>query len=163
MRSIGIGTIIKDTVIFGKNVSIGYNCVIEDDCEIGDGTVIEHFVLLKKGTKIGKNCFVDSYVRSSGDNKIGNNVTLRFGCTIAREVTIWDNVFISPNVMTIYSNPTGEKVGGTVIGAGAYIGTAAVIGPGVKIAPEVVVGAQAFVDRSLSERGTYVGVPVRKL
>ena len=92
---------------------------------------IENFVVLKNGTKIGNNVFVDSYVRSSGDNRIGNNVTLRFGCTIAREVTVEDGVFVSPNVMTVYSKHTGEKVGGTVIGANSHIGTAAGIGPGV--------------------------------
>ena len=107
--------------------------------------------------------FIDSYVRSSGNNRIGDNVILRYGCTIAKEVTIQDSVFVSPNVMTIYTRHTGEEIIGTIIGKGSHIGTAAVIGPGVKIVPDTVVGAQAYVSKDITEAGVYVGVPAVKL
>lgn len=145
----------------GKNFKIGDFCIIHEDVEVGDNVTIENYVLLKKGTKIGSNVFVDSYVRSSGSNKIGNNVTLRFGSTIAREVTIEDNVFISPNVMTIYSTHAHNKVPGTFVGDSAFIGTAVVLGPGVKIEKGVVVGSMAYVDKDLSEKGIYVGIPAK--
>ena len=74
-----------------------------------------------------------------------------------------DDVFISPNVMTVYSRHTGEKVGGTLIGRGTHVGTAAVIGPGVNIAPNSVIGVNAYVNKNISEAGTYVGVPARKI
>ena len=146
----------------GKNFKCGSFVKIDEDVVVGDDVTIENFVLLKPGTRIGNNVFVDSYVRSSGSNKIGNNVTLRFGSTIAREVIVEDDVFISPNVMTIYTRHTGEKVGGTVIGQGTHVGTAAVIGPGVKIVPNCIIGAQAYVSRNITEPGTYVGVPAAK-
>jgi len=119
--------------------------------------------LLKKGTRIGNNCYVDSYFRSSGDNRIGNNVTLRFGSTIAREVYVDDGVFISPNVMTIYSKHTGERGTGTYIKNKAFIGTAAVIGPNVTIGEGVVIGANAYVSKDCLEEGIYVGVPAKKI
>ncbi len=159
---IGENCVIHPSVKFGENVKVGNNCVIMEGCEIGDETVVEHFVLLKKGTKIGNNCYVDSYVRSSGDNLIGDNVTLRFGSTIAREVIIKNNAFISPNVMTIYSTHEGKKMPGTIIGERAHVGTAAVIGPSINIGDDVVIGAMAFVSKHCEEPGIYLGVPAKK-
>ena len=145
----------------GKNFKIGFNCVIQENCEVGDDVIIEHFVLLKKGTKIGNNVYVDSYFKSSGNNEIGNNVTLRFNSTIAREVIVEDDVFISPNVMTIYSDHEGIKHPGTVIGKGSFIGTNAVIGGNVKISPGCVVGTLSYVNNDLIEPGIYVGTPAK--
>lgn len=155
--------IIHESFKHGKNFKIGNFCVIEKDVEVGDEINIQNYVLLKAGTKIGNNCYVDSYFRSSGDNKIGNNVTLRFGSTIARKVYVGDGVFISPNVMTVYSKHTGEKSSGTYIGSSAFIGTAAVIGPNVTIGSNVIIGSQAYVSKDCLEEGVYVGVPAKKL
>ena len=152
---------ISPSIRLGRGVTIGRNVIILDNCVIGGGTKVEHFVLLKEYTFIGNDCFIDSYVRSSGHNAIGNNVTIRFGSTICREATIEDNVFISPNVMTIYSTYEGKKAGGIVIGNGSHIGTGAVINAGVKICPGSVVGAMSLVTKDITRRGVYMGVPVR--
>lgn len=147
----------------GKNLKIGSFNVIEEDVIIGDNVDIQNFVLLKKGTRIGNNCYVDSYFRSSGDNKIGNFVTLRFGSTIAKKVFVGDNVFIAPNVMTVFSLPDGTKSSGTIIGAGVFIGTAAVLAPNITIEEGCVIGANTFVNKSILERGIYVGNPAKKI
>ena len=89
-------------------------------------------------------------------------MVLRFNATIAREVTVEDGVFVSPNVMTVYSTHERERKGGTVIGAGSHVGTNAVIGPGVKIAPDTVVGALAYVSKDIGP-GTYVGIPAKRM
>ena len=145
----------------GKKFQIGKHCVIQENCSVGYKVDIQHFVLLKKGTKIGDFCYIDSFVRSSGQNTIGSNVTLRFGSTIAREVTIEDNVFISPNVMTIYSDHHRVKKGGIVIGKHSFIGTNVVIAAGVKIAPNCVVGAMSLVTKDLRKAGIYMGIPAK--
>ena len=145
----------------GENFRIGFNCVIQQGCQVGDDVTMEHFVLLKSGTIIGNNVYVDSYFKSSGNNKIGSNVTLRFNSTVAREVTIEDDVFLAPNVMTEYSDHQGEKHPGTVIGKGSFIGSNAVISAGVRIAPGCVVGALSYVKGDLAERGVYVGTPAK--
>lgn len=64
--------------------------------------------------------------------------------------------------MTAYSKYTGEKVGGTVIGANSHIGTATGIGPGAKIAPNTTIGAIAYVAKDCEEPGIYVGIPAKK-
>ena len=145
----------------GKNCKIGNFCVIEEDVIIGDNVDIQNYVLLKKGTVIGSDCYVDSYFRSSGDNEIGNNVTLRFGSTIARKVFVADNVFISPNVMTVFSLPDGSKSAGTYIEKDAFIGTAVVLAPNITIVSGSIIGANSFVNKSILEKGIYVGNPAR--
>lgn len=145
----------------GENFSIGSNCVIQDGCKVGDNVRIEHFVLLKKNTKMGNDVYVDSYFKSSGDNVIGNGVTLRFNSTVARKVIVGDDVFLAPNVMTEYSDHEGVKHPGTVIGKGTFVGSNAVIAAGVKICPGCVIGSLSYVNKDLVEPGTYVGAPAR--
>lgn len=160
--AIGNNVTIGNGVTVGNNVTIGNNTVILNDVSIGDDTRIEHFVLLKTGTAIGDNCYVDSYVKSSGENSVGNNVTLRFNSTIARKVTIEDDVFISPNVMTIFSQPDGSKSSGTKICKGAFIGTASVLNPSITVGPGAVIGAMALVTKDCEAGATYIGVPAKK-
>jgi len=155
--------VFHESFINGDDCQIGDFCIIEEDCIIGNNVKIENYVLLKKGTVIGDNCYIDSYSRSSGDNEIGNNVTVRFGATIARKVFVRNDVFISPNVMTVYSLPDGSKSSATVIGARAFIGTAAVLAPNIVIKAGAVVGANSFVNKSILEKGIYAGNPAKKI
>jgi len=154
-------SIIHESFISGEDCQIGDFCVIEEDVIVGDNVDIQNFVLLKKGTRIGNNCYVDSYFRSSGDNEIGDNVILRFGSTIARKVYVENDVFISPNVMTVFSLPDGSKSAATIIKKDAFIGTAVVLAPNITIAAGTIIGANSFVNKSIKEKGVYVGNPAR--
>lgn len=154
---------IHPTFKYGRRFKMGRFCVIEEDVIVGDNVELGHFVLLKEGTRIGDDCYIDSYVRSSGQNRIGRNVTLRFGATIARNVDIEDEVFISPNVVTVFSLPNGTRSPGITIGKRAFIGTGAVIGAAVTIGEGVVIGANSYVHRDCLEKGLYVGNPARKV
>lgn len=51
---------ISDKAKIGKNVKIGFGCVIEAEVIIEDNTEIHHNVVIKNGTKIGKNCSIYS-------------------------------------------------------------------------------------------------------
>lgn len=142
----------------GKNLKIGKFCIIEDDVIIGDDVEIGNYVYLKSGTIIGNNTFIDSYVRSSGDNKIGDNCNIRYGATIARNVRICNDVFISPNVMTVFNKDKGQ----TVIQQKAFVGTAAVIDGGCYIAHHVQIGAMSYVNKDcLVQEGLYFGQPAK--
>lgn len=155
--------IIHPSFIHGKNFKIGHFCTIEEGVQVGDDVTIENYVLLKKDTWIGNNVFIDSYVRSSGNNTIGNNVTLRFGCTIAKRVAIDTGVFVSPNVMTIYSTHDHKTKGDTLINAHAFIGTAAIIGPGITIGKNVIIGANSYVTKNCIDGKIYFGNPAKKI
>jgi len=137
---------IANDVTLGENVEVGRFSIIDEGCEIGDDVIIKDFVRLAKNTKIGDRTSIDSYVRSSGDNSIGNDVTIRYGATIAHKVTVEDWVFISPNVMTVYTLPNRDVKGGIRIGEKSFISTGTVIGAGVEIGCKCLVGAQSFLS-----------------
>jgi len=158
---IGRFCIIEKNVIVGDDVTIGDHCKIMKGCRICSGTLLKDYIRLAPSTWIGKNCVIDSYVKSSGMNTIGHNVTLRYDAIIAREVTVEDDCFISPQVMTIYKSHKGEKIGGTVIGKGSFIGTNVTLNHGVKICAGCVVGSKALVSKDLTEKGIYIGVPAK--
>ena len=137
----------------GKNFKIGNFCIIKEDCEVGDNVTIKDYVRLARDTKIGNNCVIDSYVKSSGQNRIGNNVTIRYDAIIAREVTVKDDVFISPQVMFINVAFTEKEKKPTIIRQRVKIGTNATINDGVEIGENVIIGAHAFVVKDCLEKG----------
>jgi len=152
--------------IRGVNFTIGFFNLIESNVRVGNNVIVKNYVELRSGTRIGNDCYIDSRVSTSGgDNcRIGNNVTLRYGAIIARNVIIEDDVFISPQVGFINIPFKGTKTDKpTRIGKGALIGFNVTIREGITIAPGVIVGAKANVTRDLLKAGTYVGNPARLL
>jgi UDP-3-O-[3-hydroxymyristoyl] glucosamine N-acyltransferase len=157
-----VGNIIK-IPIRDINLKIGNFNIIEEDVIIGNNVTIGNYVYLARGTVIGDSCFLDSYVKSSGDNEIGDNVTLRYNATIAKKCTIGRFSYLSPNVMTIYSEPDGTVLGGISIGCNCFIGSNSTIGSGVSICDKTIVGAMSYVNKSIEEKGTYIGTPARRI
>jgi UDP-3-O-[3-hydroxymyristoyl] glucosamine N-acyltransferase len=147
----------------GKNLKIGWFCLIEEDVVVGDDVTICDYVVLKKGTVIGNGTFIDTGVISSGQNYIGNNVTIRYNTIIARKMHIEDEVFLSANIMNVFITHEVKHTSGTRIGRKAFIGANAVLGSDITIGPDVVIGALAYVAKDCLEPGTYVGVPAKKL
>lgn len=156
-------TLVYKGAELAEDVDIGHFCLIEPDVFVGSGTVIKNYVELRSGTRIGRDCFIDSYVVSSGDCQLGDRVTLRYGVIVARGTYIEDDAYVCPRTMFNNLNHKREAIGGAHVEAGVFIGTHAVIAAGIRIHSGVVVGAQAFVSKSLTEPGTYVGVPARKV
>ena len=138
-------------VDFGLNVKVVEPANLYE-CSIGDGSFIGPFVEIQKGVKIGKSCKIQSH---------------SFVCEL---VEIGDNCFIGHGVMFI--NDTFKNGGpahgdrslwkSTKIGNGVSIGSNATILP-VEICDDVVIGAGAVVTKNISEPGTYLGNPARKL
>lgn len=138
-------------VSFGLNVKVVqpvnlYECTIGDECFIGP------FVEIQKGVMIGKN------------NKIQSH---SFICEL---VTIGNDCFIGHGVMFINDKfKSGGPAGGdkskwedTRIGNNVAIGSNATILP-VDICDNVVIGAGALVAKSITEPGTYIGCPAKKI
>lgn len=142
----------------GKNVTIGNFVIIEPDVVIEDNVTIKDYVRLSSRTYIGEGCAIDSYVKTSGDCQVGNRCTLRYNCTIARSMSIGNDVFIAPNVMTIF-----EEGKFTSVGSRVKIYTASVLQAGVHVCDDAVIGAMSFVNSNIVEPGTYVGIPAKKI
>jgi len=127
--------------------------MIHPSFKYGDNLKMGHF-----------NVIDDSYVLSSGDCTIGNNVILRYQSVIARNVIIEDDVFFTAGVKLIFlTHNRSVTEDPLIIGRGCFLGDNAVIMGGVKIAPYCVIGACAFVNKDTEPNGVYIGIPARRV
>lgn len=106
------------------------------DTRIGEGTVIMADAVINPGAHIGRHCILNSGSIVEHDNRIGDYAHISVGAKVAGTVRI------------------GEK---TWVGAGATVSN------GVSVCGGCMLGAGAVVVRDITEAGTYVGVPARKI
>lgn len=140
-----------------KNVEFGINVKIVEPVNL-------------YGCKISNNVSIGPFVEIQKDVIIGNNCKIQSHSFICELVTIGDDCFISHGAMFINDVfEDGEPAGGnttkwkqTIIGNNVSIGTNATILP-VNICDNVVVGAGAVVTKDITEAGTYVGNPAKRL
>jgi len=112
------------------------SAIIGTDVEIGIGTAVMAGVVINSSSRIGKGCIVNTSSSLDHDN------------------VIKDYVHISPGVMA---------AGSVEIGKGTWLGIGSVVSNNVNICSGCKVGAGAVVVKDITEPGTYVGVPVRKV
>lgn len=106
------------------------------DVEIGDGTVVMANAVINSNAKIGKHCIINTAAVVEHDNVLA------------------DYVHISPNV---------TLAGNVKIGKNTHIGIGSQVIQGITIASDVTIGAGATVVRNIEEKGTYVGIPTKKI
>ena len=103
---------------------------------VNKGTAVMAGAIINACAKIGKHCIINTRAVIEHDNIIENYV------------------HISPNV----------ALGGTVhIGELTHIGISATVINNVDVYEKCVMGGGAVVVKNITESGTYVGVPVRKI
>ena len=106
------------------------------DTEIGEGTVVMPNAVINAGTHIGKHCIVNSGAIIEHDNRIGD----------------FSHIAV------------GAKLGGVVnIGKNCWVGIGANVRHVISICDNAVVGGGACVVENITEAGTYVGIPARRL
>ncbi len=88
------------------------------------------------------------------DISIGRHAIINLGCTIGHDAKIGDFVTIYPG-----ANVSGQAV----VGERVELGTGMQVLQGIHICAGCIVGAGAVVVRDITEEGTYVGVPARRL
>lgn len=111
------------------------NSVIAEDVVIGNGTVVMAGAVINPGTKIGDGAIINTCSSVDHDCVIGDYVHIAVGAHVCGTVSVGDF---------------------TWIGAGATIINNLII------CNECMIGAGAVVIDDLKEKGTYIGVPVRK-
>ena len=109
---------------------------IGTDVEIGIGSVVMAGVVINSASRIGKGCIINTSSSLDHDN------------------VIEDYVHISPGVRT---------AGSVSIGKGTWLGVGSIVSNNVNICSGCKVGAGAVVVKDITEPGTYVGVPVRRV
>ena len=112
------------------------NAIIGMDVQIGLGTAIMAGVVINSSSIVGKGCIINSNSGLDHDNQIG------------------DYVHISPRT----------HLAGTVkVGKGSWLGIGSVVSNNINICSGCQIGAGAVVVKDITESGTYVGVPVRRI
>ncbi|WP_307449358.1 acetyltransferase [Paenibacillus sp. V4I3] len=110
--------------------------VIGTDVEIGAGTVVMAGVVINSSTKIGKGCIINTCSSLDHDN------------------VMEDYVHISPGVTT---------AGSVIVGHGSWLGIGSTVINNITICSACIVGAGAVVVKDITESGTFVGVPARRV
>lgn len=104
--------------------------------KISEGTIVMHHSMVNAQATVGKNCIINTK------------------CLIEHDAHIGDHCHIS----------TGAIInGGVLLGDNCFVGTGAKILQYLKIGSDITIGAGAVVTKDLSEPGTYVGIPAKKL
>ncbi len=116
--------------------------------------IIHPTVHIEKYVTIGEsnNIFAKVFINNSVE--IGNNNLINSGAILEHEVKIGSHNHISISATLL---------GRSQIGDNCFIAAGSIIKEKVKICSNVIVGANSFVAQDITEPGTYVGSPARKV
>lgn len=103
---------------------------------IGEGTVVMPNAVINPGATVGRHCIINTSSVVEHDNVLHDYVHL---------------------------SPKAALAGNVEIGYSTHVGIGAQVIQGISIASDVIIGAGAVVTKNINEKGTYVGVPVRKI
>ena len=155
----------KDKVKFGKNVLVGINVKIGNDCQIGHNTIIE------KNVSIGNKCSIGSNVIIR-NSLIKNNVHILDGCVIGKKGFGFfpDNVsnYRYPQVGVVIIEDNAEigcgstidrgSLSNTVIGKNTYLDNQIHVGHNVKIGENCIIAGQVgFAGSSTLGKNVMIG------
>jgi sugar O-acyltransferase (sialic acid O-acetyltransferase NeuD family) len=104
--------------------------------------------------QIGPGTFVAAQAVVAPGAQVGTSVIVNHGAVVDHDVRVGDFSHIAPLV---------ALGGGARIGRHVLVGSGARVLPGVSIADGVTIGAGAVVRESITEAGTYAGVPARRV
>lgn len=110
--------------------------IMGEDIEIGEGSFIGANSVLTTNIKLGKHSILNRGNQIGHDTKIGDYFSAMPGAIISGNVTVGD---------------------------GVYIGTNASIKEKVNITSDVIVGLNSGVINNIDQKGTYVGLPAKKI
>lgn len=133
---------------------------------IGEHTRIDAFAVVQAGAVIGADCHLAAHTFVDDQVIVGDRVTLGPGACLCNGTELGNEVHVGPNVTFQEKNAraAGELSSPgeiTLCRDGVSIGAGATILPGVVIGERAVVGAGAFLARSVPPNAIVVGNPAR--
>ena len=146
---VGSHTVLMAGTTFGEDCIVGDRAAVRERCTIGDRVVVGGAVTVEN------------------DTTIGSRTKVQAGAYVTAYVTIEEDVFIAPMVVTTNDNFMGrtekrlELMKGATIRRGARIGGGAHLLPGVEIGEEAFVATAAVVTRDVPARALVMGSPAR--
>lgn len=112
------------------------SAVISPSATIKEGTCVMPNAVVNNSAKIGKGVIINTCASIDHDDIIGDFVHIACGVHLAGTVTV---------------------------GKGAWIGIGAIVSNNISVCDKVMIGAGAVVVKDITEKGTYVGVPAKKI
>lgn len=110
--------------------------------------ILDPNIIIGEGCIICPGCILTTNIR------IGNHCHLNLQTTIGHDVEIGDFLTTAPGVKISGNCNIGDRV---------YIGTNSSIREKINICDDVTIGLNAGVVKHITEPGTYVGVPAKKI
>ncbi len=127
---------IAESMVVTWYTAIHPSAQIAIDTVIGEGTVVMANAVINTSARIGVHCIINTTSIIEHDNEIG------------------DYVHVSPNASLCGTVKVGEL---THIGAGVTVKN------NISVSGDVVVGAGGVVVKDIEEKGTYIGVPAKRI
>ena len=112
------------------------NAVISKSVHIGQGTVLMAGVIVNASSKIGRGCIINTKA------------------SIDHDCILKDYTHLSPGV---------TLAGSVIIGKQTWLGANSTATNNIKIASHCVIGAASLILNDIEDKGTYVGVPARRI
>ena len=117
-------------------------------------TAIHPSAVISSNAVIGEGSAIMANSTINIDSIVGKHSIINTGAIVEHDNRIGDYVHVS----------VGAKLGGTVfVGNDTWLGIGAVISNNISICEECMIGAGTVVVHDINEKGTYVGVPARKI
>jgi sugar O-acyltransferase (sialic acid O-acetyltransferase NeuD family) len=111
-------------------------------------------LILDKNIKIGKGSFIGAFSILTTNIKLGSHCILNRGVQIGHDSVIGD----------FFSAMPGSIISGNCkIGDSVYLGSNSSVREKTKITDDIIVGLNSGVVKNITESGTYVGVPAKRI
>ncbi|MBQ4581762.1 MAG: acetyltransferase [Oscillospiraceae bacterium] len=127
---------IVDALALRWYTAVHPSAVISPNAVIGEGSVVMPAAVVNAGAKVGRHCIINTAAVVEHDNVIGDYAHVSCGAVLTGAVHV------------------GEE---------ALVGAAAVVRNNVHICAGCIVGAGSVVITDMKEKGTYAGIPARKM
>lgn len=133
-----------------------YRNIVRDFKNVSFPSIISPFatILSVNTVIIGEGCIICANCILTCDTTIGGFVHLNLGTTIGHDVIMNDFITTAPLV---------SINGKVIVESGVYFGTNSCTVENIKICHDSIIGAGAVITKDITETGTYVGIPAKKL
>jgi len=155
------GIVLGDGCSIGSHTVLMAGSVYGSECVVGDNTGVRERCTIGNDVVIGRSVTVEN------DTAIGDRTRIHTGAYVTAYVTIEEDVFVAPMVVTTNDNFMGrtekrlDLMKGCTIRRGARVGGGAHILPGIEIGEDAFVATGAIVTRDVPARMVVMGAPAK--